>query len=209
MKDRLIISLAPYTRVREKLSEPHRHWHTYDRHVAPMIEQISRDALGLYDPFVVFLAALYHDSVYFTDDTVYADNEFASAQFMRRELAGEVPEQKLAAAELFILATQSHVEESVLYDLDQAYHEDLRYFLDLDVGIFRQDPALVLEFERDIRKEFSQYEDQLYYPGRKAVLEKFAARDHIYVSKRFEDSNQQAKVNLNFLISKLDDLYHA
>ena len=99
----------------------------------------------------------------------------------------------------FILATISHKVDSILHSLPEPYHNDLKYFLDLDILIFSQPFIKVLEFDSLIREEFSHIDDREYYPARLEIIKKFAERPAIYVSDRFKHLNPVAKDNLEKL----------
>lgn len=191
--------------IKSKLEEPHRHWHRYDKHIVPMLEQIERDKDWLYDPIVVTLATLTHDVVFSTVLSEHEHNETSSTSFFARticsELIGVSREQYEAVIE-HVIATRTHSLKDVLF-LSEPRFEDLRYFLDLDILIFSQDFEKVLEFDSLIRTEFAHVPDYQFYPARREILHKFAAREEIYISERFKHLNPIAKENLSKLLTVL------
>ncbi|MFA5888496.1 MAG: hypothetical protein WC852_07345, partial [Candidatus Nanoarchaeia archaeon] len=57
------------------------------------------------------------------------------------------------------------------------------------------------EYEAGIRKEYSFYADEAYYPVRAWVLERFLAKEHIYHTEKFRNKYEaKARENLAELI---------
>ena len=59
------ISIQHFNELMDKLTEPHRHLHSYDFHIAPMIERIMKiEDITEQDRDRLLLLAFYHDSIY-------------------------------------------------------------------------------------------------------------------------------------------------
>ena len=186
--------------IKASLSRKPRAWHTYDKHIKPMMRQAALDREHLYDFTVVYLSILYHDIVYSTDVTYHHFNEKQSTQIFSEDwVTLNISNDQFFAVQSFILATISHKVDNISHSLPESYHNDLKYFLDLDILIFAQPFIKVLEFDSLIREEFSHIDDRAYYPARLEIIKKFAERPAIYVSDRFKHLNPVAKDNLEKL----------
>jgi predicted metal-dependent HD superfamily phosphohydrolase len=75
-----------------------------------------------------------------------------------------------------------------------------KFLVDMDLSIFGQPWHAVFRYDQNIRKEYATVPDELFYPNRKAVLEKFLARDPLYLTDAFKKYEIQAKNNLQRLI---------
>lgn len=85
---------------------------------------------------------------------------------------------------------------------DEVVHElskdsDTNYFIDADLAILGSAPAQYNIYATMVRKEYRQYPDLLYKPGRRKVLEHFLQMPAIYKTAFFRERyQQQAKENL-------------
>jgi hypothetical protein len=67
-------------------------------------------------------------------------------------------------------------------------------------------PSRYQEYQRQIREEYCAVPDDVFYPARKAVLEKFLARPLIYQTKHFQDRYEvSARRNLVKEISEINE----
>lgn len=94
-----------------------------------------------------------------------------------------------------ILATASHTSSS---------DEDTNYFLDADMSILGMDHEQYLQYTKDIRNEYMQYNDEQFREGRKKVLEGFLEMDRIFKTDVFYQRYEEvARMNIKREIESL------
>ncbi len=78
------------------------------------------------------------------------------------------------------------------------------YLLDVDLSILGSPPEAFAEYERKIREEYRMIPDEQYVPARKKILERFASKPSVYLTKPFKDALEwQAGGNLRIAIGGL------
>jgi predicted metal-dependent HD superfamily phosphohydrolase len=156
-------------------AEPHRAYHTLD-HIAALLELLEVHGRDATDRDALELAILFHDIVY---DPARTDNEAASAELARERLAAlGFPEATTTKVARYILATQHGTSTEAAADTD------LALLLDLDLSVLAAEPEAYLAYAQAIRREYAQYQDEVYRPGRRRVLKGFLARERIYLTDR-------------------------
>lgn len=199
--------------VKQKHSEPHRHYHTWDGHISPMLQKfyLIRDEFS--NPDAVVLAILFHDFVYEVYPDTYRKNEMLAATAMVQMLqkhfkwytVSKNGRKNIKFAIKLIMATVKHNPYRNRATLDDNEINDVKLFLDLDLSILAtENKYLLLWYEDAIRKEFSFYTDLVYNDGRAAVLRSFMNREGIFFSDGSSSKNLQAHANLAFLIQRLE-----
>ena len=176
-------ALPVYDELVALYSEPHRHYHDLTHLDACLIAFDEHRELAA-RPGEVLAALLFHDAIY---DPTRSDNESRSAELARTVLEGASTESldRIAHA---IEATRTH---------DAAGDPDVALVLDVDLSILGAEPETYDAFERAIRREYAHVPDALFASGRRAVLEGFARRDRIYVTRDFHDAlDARARANL-------------
>lgn len=150
-------------------SEPHRRYHTL-AHVESLQRWFHHWHALAREPHLIHAAIWFHDSVY---DPQRKDNEAHSAELARIELAaiGWAP-QDIERVAALVLATQHHEAE--------ARDTDAWLFLDLDLSVLAQSPAVYASYKAAVRAEYAWVEDARFRAGRTAVLRSFIERDAIY-----------------------------
>ncbi len=74
---------------------------------------------------------------------------------------------------------------------------DLSLFLDFDLAILGSPWDEYEEYSQQIRKEYRQYPEAIYHPGRKNALEKLNEKEHIFFTPAFRDLLEaQARQNI-------------
>jgi predicted metal-dependent HD superfamily phosphohydrolase len=150
---------------------PTRSYHDL-RHLADVLHHLDLLAAdprtGLSDAALatVRLAAWYHDAVYDTPtpENPVADNEERSAQLAGTELA------RLRVAPATIAEVQRLVRLTRLHDAaptDQAGAA----LCDADLAVLARDPGGYAEYTAAVRAEYAHVPDELFRPGRAAVLQ--------------------------------------
>jgi predicted metal-dependent HD superfamily phosphohydrolase len=156
-------------------SEPHRHYHTL-QHLRECLVLTEEFADLPENPFVIKISLWFHDAIY---DVKLHDNEERSAAFARTELQerGIAPEIIQKVSQL-ILITRHSAQPSTL---------DEEILSDIDLAILGANESRFLQYEQQIRREYSWVPEHLYQVKRTEILEGFLNRDHIYNTPRFRD----------------------
>lgn len=160
-------------------TEPYRFYHTL-QHVASLFEKSEQYLTHLKSPATVGFAILYHDVVY---DTFKDNNEEESALFARQQLSAlNIREAIIKDVETFILATKIHT-------LPEGFHlnNDLSLFLDLDLTILATNWDEYELYSEQIRKEYRQYPDAVYNPGRKHALEQLSEKEYVFFTNPLKE----------------------
>lgn len=166
-------------------TKPKRHYHNLN-HVEAVIKEIEIAKEAVKDWFSMLMAIYYHDIIY---DSSANDNEEKSAELaeLRLNKMG-VDAQRTNQIGKLILATKSH---QITSDLDT------NFLLDADLAILGKPPADYKIYTEQIRKEFSQYSEDIYTAARKRVLQHFIKMEHLYKTERFRSKYElQARKNI-------------
>ena len=174
-----------WSEIRSNYSRSKRHYHNLT-HLDNLFEQLLpiRSQIEHWQALIFSIA--YHDIVY---NTLKKDNEERSAALAYDRMT--LLELSLPLREkcrLQILATKHHrlTEDA-----------DTNYFTDADLSILGSDRESYLNYTKQIRKEYGNFPDIVYKPGRKKVLKHFLEMDNIFKTKYFQDKfEDQAKANI-------------
>lgn len=159
--------------------------HTFG-HVTDMLAFAATREPG--DWKVVAGAILYHDIVYHPEAEP-GWNEQQSAWLAKEELAPYLTPEQLEKVVEYILATAEH--EMTVDD------PDLALFLDADMAVLGAEPETYDRYAANIREEYGHVPDDLYRPGRTAVLQGFLDREHIYCTQSVrEELEDRARENI-------------
>ncbi|MEN9443447.1 MAG: hypothetical protein RIS47_337 [Bacteroidota bacterium] len=159
--------------IRVQYSQTHRVYHNLN-HIYSLVKDLVPVSSYLKQPDAIYLAAFFHDIVYFPK---LKDNELQSAIFARTELEYlSVPRQVLQLIESAICATQTHIAGS---------DTDIAVLIDADLAILGKDAAIYAAYAQQIRKEYAHIPEVYYRQGRRKVLERFLARTQIYSTPFF------------------------
>lgn len=140
--------------VLENYAEPHRFYHT-TAHLLDVVQQLHKS--GKMDD-ELFLAAVYHDAVY---DPKASDNEEKSAElFMKQAGASSLNENQKKNIHRFILDTKTH----------KASSETSQLLVDADLDILNRPFGELIEYEKQIFKEYQFVDYKIYQPKRLEVL---------------------------------------
>lgn len=153
----------------ERYGEPWRRYHTVD-HLASVLGALD-DLTGGVVPRPVELAAWFHDVVY---DPGAGDNEERSRDLAIDRLGalGVAASESERVGEL-VMATKSH---------DAGGLEGAAALLDADLSILGAGAAAYDAYALAIREEYAEVPDDRYRAGRTAVLERFLARDRLFLT---------------------------
>ncbi len=167
-------------------------------HIQALLDLYENVVESLYDPAAVELALYYHDVIYVPGSKT---NESDSADVMAKEVSGRADTDEIAAAALIINATVPH---AVPPGTEVRLAHDCALFLDMDLAILGADAQAFDAYDRNIRQEFAMVPDEIFYPGRRKVMQGFLDRDRIFLTERFDASHDaKARSNLRRLIKRL------
>ncbi|GEM47849.1 HD domain-containing protein [Deinococcus cellulosilyticus] len=171
------------------LNEPHRAYHNLT-HIQEMLALMKEARITEHE---IEFAIWGHDLVY---DPKRNDNEEKSAELFTswmREL--EYPSNIIHQVERLILVTKHG---------DEPQYPIEAHMLDLDLSIFGQPRERFLEYNDQIRQEYSYVPKLVYAVKRKQVLLSFYSRKRIYITDYFFDRfEKQARDNLWYAITRL------
>lgn len=183
--------------LRRRYAEPHRVYHGQS-HIDALRAALVRDRSMFTSPDAVELAIWYHDAIY---NPLARDNESASADLLRAELAGVIPPEVVDLAEQLVRATADHRIPPGLPDPAAA---DCALFLDMDLAILGRSPDEFAAYEAAIEAEFRPHYDWLTYrAGRAAVLRALLQRNPIYLSASYRSHYERtARDNIALALAR-------
>lgn len=196
----------------EEYSKSHRHYHDLT-HVAQVLNVLVQYKSKFSNFMAAELAAYFHDVVYEVGESYKHNEKLSRDKFIEMISAGN-PHivydgngkdfKTVALAATMIDCTHGHTLDRVeTSSLTEGEIEDIKMFLDADIKILAEPIETVIQFEENIRKEFSMYDDETYRKGRVSVLENFLARPRIYMSDIGSEWEDSARKNLQMLIDNL------
>lgn len=149
----------------------------------------------LQNPLEIQMAIWYHDIIY---DSTKPDNEEASARVaLEASKKFGLDNDFAQRVHDLIIVTKGHLPSD---------YPDSKYLIDIDFGILGKDEARFNEYEKGIRKEYSQYSDKIYNQGRVEILKSFLDRESLYQTKHFRNKYEKnARKNIQGLIEKLQE----
>ncbi len=137
--------------------EGHRYYHKFYHLQEVLIALANKNVLD----DELFLAAVYHDAVY---DSRIQDNEEQSALLFKEEAKkANYPQDKTEVVAQLILDTKHH----------QPTTEKSKQLIEADLNIFNSAPSRLIEFEKQIFKEYQHVDFLVYREKRIEVLQKF------------------------------------
>lgn len=174
-----------------KYSAPSRHYHT-EQHLDECLAAFDEFRHLASRPAEVELALLFHDAVL---DTHRYDNEQQSADLARAALSlkGARRQAVKGVCEL-ILATRHH--GGVLTG-------DAALVADLDLWILAAPRSRFVEYERQVRAEYPDVSEYVFWEKRRELLERFLAREWIYRTPALREQwEAKARDNLTWAIQQ-------
>jgi len=184
---------AVYNKLIISYSEPHRVYHTINRHIVPCLDEFELARHLPRYPNEVEMALWFHDAVY---DTRSKNNEERSAQLAYQvSIEAGLPDTFAWRVHDFILMTKYNaISEEV----------DAQVLVDVDLSILGRPVVEFDEYERNIRKEYSWVPEEQFKTGRTAILQEFLNRPNIYFTDFFRKKYKtQARRNLERSLAKL------
>ncbi len=168
-----------------KYAEPHRAYHSL-QHLAECLAAFEQAQALADHPAQVEIALWFHDAIY---DVQRRDNEQRSAQWAKAALLdGGAPPLIAETVSRLVLATQHSTAPK---------GQDECVLIDIDLAILGAEADRFAQYERQIRLEYAFVPEPLFSQKRRAVLQSFLTRPHIYSTAHFRTTlEQRARHNL-------------
>jgi len=184
---RLLISLY---------NSPSRHYHNQE-HIDMLIKELSSHPQSLQFSNEMWLALIYHDSVY---EAKRDDNEKASASLFVQMWEEYMDSNSLQNVAKMILYTQNH------FNRPKALSLEVNCLLDADLSILGFDEQVYDLYVLNLRKEYNYLKDSEFMQGRKKFLEKIIhSGENIYRDDWFNYKyEKQAQANIQREIENLE-----
>jgi predicted metal-dependent HD superfamily phosphohydrolase len=175
----------PYHDLAQRLTEPHRAYHTM-RHILHCLDEMGHVRHLAAHPDAMEMALWYHDAIY---DTHATDNEEQSAELAADILReASVPETFVQKVVHLIMATKDHTA---------AEDQDTHLLVDIDLAILGQPAPIFDVYERQIRQEYAWVPHKAFLEGRTRILRSFLHRGTIYATDHFRlHYEAQARSNI-------------
>ncbi|MBS2538148.1 metal-dependent phosphohydrolase [Catenulispora sp. NF23] len=177
-------------------AEPHRRYHTLE-HLTRVLDGVDEFGGFADDVAAVRFAAWFHDAVY-DGGAASADNEELSAQLAEAELPVlGVPEARVAEVARLVRLTKGHA----VADGDR----NGAVLCDADLAVLGGDATAYGAYAEAIRQEYAEVPDELFRPGRAAVLRGLLELPELFrtpVAVRRYDA--RARANLSAEIAALE-----
>ena len=182
---------ALYDELVARYGEPHRAYHDLT-HVRACLDCLDRFIALTARPAEAELALWFHDVVY---DPRAKDNEARSGELARQRLIA------LGVEPAVVDRIARHVEATASHEAENA---DAALVVDVDLSILGADEATYDRFEAAIRVEYAFVPEADFRAGRRAVLERFAARKPIFQTPALRTAFEaRARANLARAIEAL------
>ncbi|NUR30525.1 MAG: metal-dependent phosphohydrolase [Catenulispora sp.] len=178
-------------------AEPHRRYHTLE-HLTRVLDGI--DEFGGYadDVAAVRFAAWFHDAVY-DGGEASADNEELSARLAEEELPAlmVVPPERITEVARLVRLTKGHA-------VSDGDHNGA-VLCDADLAVLGSRPADYAAYKQAIRQEYAEVPDELFRPGRAAVLKGLLELPSLFRTPvAVERYERRARANLSAEIAELE-----
>ncbi len=186
------ISSTQWKELRSSYRQPSRHYHNL-KHIEALLGHLE-DCHLVTDSKVVALAIWFHDIIY---NPFSSTNEEDSANILANfakatTLSGE--QQKAAVA--YVRATAKHTP--LTETLDE------RLFLDFDLSILGSPPSTYQSYCKNIRAEYHQVPDKIFYSKRKELLLAMISKPTLFWSDFGRDKwQEQASSNIEVELNQI------
>jgi predicted metal-dependent HD superfamily phosphohydrolase len=172
--------------------EPQRHYHSL-QHLTECLKHFEKYKNLAEYPAEVEIALWFHDAIY---DVKASDNEQASADWAVKALSmASVPSTRIERVKDLILAT---CHNALPIGADQSL------LVDIDLLILASDSHRFLQYEDQVRQEYSFVPKDVYLVKRAEVLSTFLQREAIYSTPVIRQAYEaKARANLEQSIEAL------
>jgi len=183
-----------YHQVVARYREPHRRYHNI-QHLDECFAKFDEIRSAAEHPAEIELALWFHDAVY---DVKGRDNEEQSAEWARNRLlvAGLSDDSAKRVHSLIMATRHGHPPDGL----------DEQILADVDLSILAAPAERFDEYERQVREEYDWVPITVFRQERRAILERFLARERIFSTFRFHEAyEERARANLGRSIHQLTD----
>jgi len=158
--------------LQRRYSEPQRHYHTL-QHLGECLAWFEREQALAERPAEVAVALWFHDAVY---DVHAHDNEARSAEWARSAMiAAGAPAEAAGRVHALVMATRHDAVPQ---------GRDAELLIDIDLSILGAEQQRFDEYERQVHAEYAFVPEEVRLPRRRAILQRFLAREAIYTTPR-------------------------
>jgi pantetheine-phosphate adenylyltransferase len=151
---------------------------------------LTVNKLEVFEKDLMILAILFHDFIYKAKQE--KSDETLSAEFAHTFCEGILNEEMNDRLHLLIECTNHMLSENK--------HDALKnLLLSIDLAILAEDNKIYKKYAKNIRREYSEYDDKAYQEGRKLVLNKLiekAKAETLFEHPKFKKCNQKALKNM-------------
>lgn len=173
-------------------NDPLRKYHTI-QHLTECIELLQMNHLCTINVAEIEIAFWFHDAIY---DLHATDNEERSADFAKQELFDANVSNEIISRIIELILVTKHASNPKY--LDQML------MVDIDLSILGAPRSRYIEYENQIREEYTWVSESIFKENRKALLMEFLSRNKIYNTMYFQKNNEdQARKNLRFSIENI------
>ena len=166
--------------LRARYAEPHRAYHTA-QHIEECLASLDLVRAQCDSAPAVELALWFHDAIY---DTREPDNEQRSADWAAQQLeAAGAPQVVIATVRELILTTRHAAIPA---------GGDAQTLTDIDLAILGASSERFLEYEAQVRREYSWVPDLVFRRERARLLRAFVSRASIYATPFFRETLEAA-----------------
>jgi predicted metal-dependent HD superfamily phosphohydrolase len=162
-----------YEALLSRYREPHRKYHSL-QHLTECLQGFEAVKSLPQHPAEVEMALWFHDAIY---EVKRSDNEEQSAQWAKSALlnAQANPDAAQRVFDLILITQHTGVPQT----------QDEQVLIDIDLGILGADEARFAEYEQQIRHEYEFVPAGVFKQKRRAILQSFLDRPHIYSTPHF------------------------
>jgi predicted metal-dependent HD superfamily phosphohydrolase len=177
--------LAIYNDLKTRYSEPHRCYHNL-KHIEHCLKEFQTLRSASEYPDVVELAIWFHDAIC-VPGSKYNEGRSAKLAHQKMKKAGVDPSSLSLLSKLIYETKHGGTPYSI-----EVLDHDIKIMVDVDLAILGQPKDVFLEYEKNIRNEYSSFSDQDFRAGRAKVLRSFLDRSHIYWTSLFMEKYEKA-----------------
>lgn len=172
--------------------EEYRYYHNLE-HICNCFRMLDSVADAVDDQFSIEAAIWFHDVIY---NPMCKDNEEQSAIYAQVFLNSIQLNKDAVAKIVRLIELTKHSEQPIT--------DDEKYLLDIDVSILGAEADTYWDYEKRIRKEYSQVPESEYKVGRTKVLQHFLDSQYIFYTDYFRDRLEfNARENISKALSRL------
>ena len=177
--------LLVFQKLKELYSEPQRKYHNTN-HIHQCLEQFEYVRHLPNDSEAVEMAIWFHDAIY---DPKSSNNEMRSAKFALNVLRlGKLHDSFNMKVSARIIHTRH---------LRQPRNIDAQVLVDIDLSSLGKPWTEFLKDSQNFRQEYSFVSDEIFYPERAKILQRFLKRPSIFLTQFFHERyEEQARENL-------------